>query len=114
MHQPTSVQIYLGRREAVWKNGTVWLCVLAFYNFLTCLFSIAKKYNELFGKEKKKKEEKKKEDKKQTPKKEAPAKKPESDQEEDEAPRASKFVDPYLDLPKRLSYCMDITVIFCM
>lgn len=70
----------------------------------------SKKYNELFGKEKKdgkKKEEKKKEDKKQAPKKEAPAKEqPENDLEDDDTPKPSKFVDPYADLPKS-SFILD-------
>lgn len=63
----------------------------------------AKKYNELFPKEKK---EKKKEEKKpqQEPKKQQKEKKAvalEEQEEEDDAPKPPKFVDPYLSLPKR-------------
>lgn len=71
----------------------------------------AKKYAELFGKEKK--EKKAKEPKmaaEATPKKEKKEKKPvvkeeaEEEEEEEEKPRAPAFKDPYLDLPKRCVY----------
>lgn len=73
----------------------------------------AKKYAELFGKEKK--EKKAKEPKKAaeaTPKKEKKEKKPvvkeeaEEEEEEEEKPRAPAFKDPYLDLPKS-SFVLD-------
>ena len=78
-----------------------------------CLL-IAKKYNELFPKDKGKKEAKKEQKQKEQPKKEQPKKekeqpkkkKPKNDEEEEEedGPRmepAKKFVDPYLNLPPR-------------
>ena len=80
----------------------------------------AKKYAELFGKEKK--EKKAKEPKKAaeaTPKKEKKEKKPvvkeeaEEEEEEEEKPRAPAFKDPYLDLPKRcvyMSICVSMSV----
>ena len=60
----------------------------------------AKKYNELFPKEKKEKEKKP-----QQPKKETTPKKKKTDEpdpsEEDDIPKVPKFVDPYASLPRR-------------
>lgn len=67
-------------------------------------FPVAKKYNELFPKEKKEKKGGS-EDKGQAKKQEKkPKKEPEpaaEDQDEDDAPKPKKFQDPYLDLPPR-------------
>lgn len=85
------------------------------------LCCVAKKYNELFPKQKKdksKEDKKPKQEQKQQPKKES-KKKPEPEpEEEEEAPKpAPKFVDPYADMPKRLIltkvFCL-IDIIFCM
>jgi hypothetical protein len=78
-----------------------------FYAYLLnpLLNPLAKKYNELFPKEKKEKAPKKEQQPKQ-PKKEQPKKKkpePSDDEEEDNTPKepAKKFVDPFVDMPKR-------------
>lgn len=73
---------------------------------MICLLA-AKKYNELFpkdkGKKEPKKEQKQKEQPKKEPKKESKKKKPENDEDEEEKPLepAKKFVDPYINLPQR-------------
>ena len=82
----------------------------------------AKKYAELFGKEKK--EKKAKEPKmaaEATPKKEKKEKKPvvkeeaEEEEEEEEKPRAPAFKDPYLDLPKRCVYMrICVSMLVCL
>ena len=79
-----------------------------YWGFCLCT---AKKYNDLFPKEKKEKarksgsevKEEGKEKKKQpsvAPKKE-PEPAAQEEEEEEEAPKPAKFVDPYVDLPKR-------------
>lgn len=85
-----------------WLHSMVYShCLLCYWCY--CILSLAKKYNELFPKQKKEKKEDKKpkEQKKQEPKKEPKKKEPEPDEEEDDAPKPPKFVDPYADLPKR-------------
>ena len=76
------------------------LFVLNFPLFSNVSTILAKRYAELFPKEKK---EKKKEEKKpQQPKKETKKKpEPKDEEEEDDTPKPEKFVDPYASLPKR-------------
>ena len=79
---------------------------LSFIFFLLSTLT-AKKYAELFPKEKKekkpqepKKQAEPKKPQQQEPKKPAVALEPE-DQEDEDQPKPPKFVDPYRDLPKR-------------
>ena len=104
------------------------MCVCVCVRACVCVCSsfAAKKYAELFGKEKK--EKKAKEPKKAadaTPKKEKKEKKPvvkeeEEEEEEEEKPRPPAFKDPYLELPKRCVYmcagvaCLDVGMFVCV
>lgn len=84
---------------------------VSFPNLCSSL-SAARKYSELFPKQKKEKKEKGAEQpKQQTPKKEKQAAKPkkeEADEEEEEEDRPAepKVKDPYAGLPKRYSACI--------
>lgn len=79
--------------------------------------SLAKRYNELFPKEKKeKKPEKSKQKRQQQPKKEPASAKPakeeeEDDDDDDDMPKQPKMKDPYADLPKRYSRWGEVCVL---
>ena len=73
--------------------------------FSLLILPTAKKYNELFPKERKEKKKKEEQPKKQQPPKQQPKKqeqpKEEEEEEEEDKPKPPKFKDPYIDLPKR-------------
>ena len=87
-----------------------------------CVRSLAKRYHELFPKEKKDKGKKPEKQKQQQPAKKepapskpaVPAKEDDEEDEDDDIPKPPKTKDPYADLPKRYACKEGVRVCVCV